>query len=142
MTHYHIDVPIQKILFSNKNIIHLIFSYRIFNNKEVKPMTETYKYKSKITTAISFLAGLIVYLGKDELAKIMPPEWAYLASIIVLIAGYIATQKTENIRVDVAEQIMLEKFAKLIPLEENDPTADYENQNVTINDADGEENDY
>ncbi|MBQ2654688.1 MAG: hypothetical protein IJF83_14130 [Methanobrevibacter sp.] len=105
-------------------------------------MTETYKYKSKITTAISFLAGLIVYLGKDELAKIMPPEWAYLASIIVLIAGYIATQKTENIRVDVAEQIMLEKFAKLIPLEENDPTADYENQNVTINDADGEENDY
>ncbi len=92
-------------------------------------MTESYKYKSKLTTAISFLAGLITYLGKDELAKIMPAEWAYLAPVIVLIAGYIATQKTENIRVDVAEQILLEKFAKLIPTGDDDPSNEYENLN-------------
>ena len=74
-------------------------------------MVESYKYKSKLTNLIAFLAGFIVYIGKDELAKIMPVEYAYLAPIIVMIAGYIAVQKTENIRVNRAEQIVEEQYA-------------------------------
>ena len=73
-------------------------------------MVESYKIQSKITNAIVFLAGLIVYLGKDELAKIMPVEYAYLAPVIVLIAGYIAVQKTENIRVNRAEKKAVEEY--------------------------------
>ena len=74
-------------------------------------MVESYKYKSKLTNLIAFLAGFIVYIGKDELAKRMPVEYAYLAPIIVMIAGYIAVQKTENIRVNRAEQIVEEQYA-------------------------------
>lgn len=73
-------------------------------------MVESYKYKSKLTNLIVFLAGFIVYIGKDELAKIMPAELAYLSPLIVMIAGYIAIQKTENIRVNRAEQIVEEQY--------------------------------
>ena len=73
-------------------------------------MVETYKYKSKLATAISFIAAFIIYVGKDEIAKILPAEYAFLAGIIVLIAGYIVTQGTENTRVDVAQQMIKEKY--------------------------------
>ena len=69
-------------------------------------MVESYKAQSKLTNAIVFLTGLIVYLGVDNLAKIMPKEWAYLAPIIVMVAGYVAVQATENTRVERAEQII------------------------------------
>lgn len=69
-------------------------------------MVESYKTQSKITNAIVFLAGLITYIGVDNLAKVLPKELAYLAPIIVMIAGYIAVQTTENIRVERAEQII------------------------------------
>ena len=75
-------------------------------------MVETYKYKSKIATAISFIAAFIVYIGQDGLKQIMPAEYAFIIPIIVFIAGYILTQKTEDKRVDVAEQICYEKIAK------------------------------
>ena len=73
-------------------------------------MTESYKFKSKLATAISFLAAFIVYIGKDELAQLMPTELAYLAPLIVLAAGYIVTQGTENKRVVVAEQLVHEQY--------------------------------
>ena len=73
-------------------------------------MVESYKNRSKLANAIVFLAGLITYIGVDNLAKVMPKEWAYLAPIIVMIAGYIIVQTTENTRVEVAEQIITEKY--------------------------------
>lgn len=73
-------------------------------------MVQSYKNKSKLANAIVFLAGLITYIGVDNLSKIMPVEWAYLAPIIVMIAGYIIVQTTENTRVNVAEQIITEKY--------------------------------
>jgi len=73
-------------------------------------MVESYKYKSKAANAIVFIAGLITYIGVDNLSKIMPVEWAYLAPIIVMIAGYIIVQTTENTRVEHAEQIITEKY--------------------------------
>ena len=73
-------------------------------------MVQSYKNRSKLANAIVFLAGLITYIGVDNLAKVMPREWAYLAPIIVMIAGYIIVQTTENTRVNVAEQIITEKY--------------------------------
>lgn len=87
---------------------------------------QSYKYKSKIATAIAFIAAFIIYVGKDEIAKLLPQEYAFLAGIIVLIAGYIVAQGTENKRVDVAETLV---HAQYNPIEDVDPTADYEGLN-------------
>ena len=73
-------------------------------------MIPTYEYKSKIANIIAFLAGLITYMGRDMLAQILPREIAYLAPFIVTFAGYILAQKTENIRVDVAQQRAVERY--------------------------------
>ena len=96
-------------------------------------MVETYKYKSKIATAISFLAAFIVYIGQDGLKQVMPAEYAYLIPIIIFIAGYILTQKTEDKRVDVAEQLVLENIAK----ENIDPTEPVLNPEYECGDDDG-----
>ena len=75
-------------------------------------MVETYKYKSKAATAISFIAALIAYLGKDGLAQYIPPEYASLIPILVFAAGYVLTQKTEDTRVETAEQMVHEEYAE------------------------------
>ena len=77
-------------------------------------MTETYKYKSKAANAIVFIAGLITYIGRDALAEILPKNLAYLSPIIVLVAGYIVVQSTENKRVVVAEQKAIEDYQSTI----------------------------
>ena len=69
---------------------------------------KSYKIPSKVTNIIVFLAAFIVYIGREGLLQILPEQLAYLAPIIVLLAGYIATQKTEDKRVDVAEQLAVE----------------------------------
>ena len=74
-------------------------------------MVESYKNKSKIANILVFTAGLITYIGVDNLTKIMPAEYAYLAPIIVMVAGYIIVQNTEDRRVNVAEQLITEKYS-------------------------------
>ena len=69
---------------------------------------KSYKIPSKVTNLIVFIAAFIVYIGRDGLLQILPEQLAYLAPIIVLIAGYIAAQKTEDKRVEVAEQLAVE----------------------------------
>ena len=73
-------------------------------------MVQSYKNKSKTANAIVFLAGLITYIGVDNLARVMPKEWAYLAPIIVMIAGYIIVQTTENTRVEIAEKLAIQNI--------------------------------
>ena len=94
-------------------------------------MVETYKYKSKIATAISFIAALIAYLGKDGLTAIMPPEYANLIPILIFAAGYVLTQTTENKRVDIAEQMVYEKIAQ----ENQDVTPETYDTDIFDNDA-------
>ncbi|MBO6275156.1 MAG: hypothetical protein J6M91_06430 [Methanobrevibacter sp.] len=84
---------------------------------------KSYKTKSKIGTLIAFIAAFIVYVGKDELAKLLPAEYAFLAGFIVIIAGYIVAQGTENKRVDVAETLV---HAQYNNTEDIDPTQEYE----------------
>lgn len=93
-------------------------------------MTESYKIKSKIWTAISFIAAFIVYIGKDGLAQFIPNEYANIIPIIVLIAGYIITQKTEDKRVNVAEKLIHEQY--------NDPTPEVLNDEYTEEVGDAE----
>lgn len=85
-------------------------------------MIPSYKIKSKLTNIIAILAGLIVYIGKDELAKILPAECAYFAPIIVLIAGYFAIQRTEDTRVERAETRAVDQYAQKISEENDAPT--------------------
>ena len=101
-------------------------------------MVETYKYKSKIATAISFIAAFIVFIGRDGLTQIMPAEYANLIPFIILLAGYIVTQTTENKRVAVAEQLVLENQAKeTTPTEQIfDNDAPVLNDEYTTGDAD------
>ena len=89
-------------------------------------MVESYKYNSKIATAAALIAGLIVYIGKDNLATIIPAQYANWIPIIVMIAGYVLAQVTENKRVKVAEQIVHEKYI--------DPTADVLNDEYVVGD--------
>ena len=90
---------------------------------------QSYKYKSKIATAIAFIAAFIVYVGKDELAKLLPPEYAFIASFLVIVAGYILAQGTENKRVDIAELLVESKYNQT---DDVDPTAEYENENYPV----------
>ena len=56
------------------------------------------------------------------LAQILPKNLAYLAPILVLIAGYIVVQTTENTRVEVAETRAIQKHIQNTtnPGEENE----------------------
>ena len=87
---------------------------------------ESYKYKSQIATAAAFIAGLIVYIGQDNLKTVIPAEYANWILIIVLVAGYILAQVTENKRVNIAEQIVREEY--------NDPTAEEDEDDIVVGD--------
>ena len=87
-------------------------------------MIETYKYKSKAANAIVFLAGLITYIGRDNLLQILPENYRYLAPILVLIAGYLVVQSTENTRVDIAEQRIIEQYQNVTPANNEDMAGD------------------
>ena len=87
---------------------------------------ESYKYKSQIATAAAFIAGLIVYIGQDNLKTVIPAEYANWIPIIVLVAGYILAQVTENKRVNIAEQIVREEY--------NDPTAEEDEEDIVVGD--------
>ena len=102
-------------------------------------MTETYKYKSKIATAIAFIAAFISYIGRDGLIEILPAGYSYLIPIIVFIVGYILAQSTENKHVETAEQMIIEKYAKLVPTEDVNPATEYENEKYPVvgDDSDG-----
>ena len=89
-------------------------------------MVESYKYKSQIATAAAFIAGLIVYIGQDNLKTVIPAEYANWIPIIVLVAGYILAQVTENKRVNIAEQIVREEY--------NDPTAEEDEEDIVVGD--------
>ena len=84
-------------------------------------MVASYKYKSQIATAVALIAGLIVYIGKDNLATIVPAQYANWIPIIVIIAGYVLAQVTENKRVEVAEQMVHEEYKN-----DDDPTIEDE----------------
>lgn len=75
---------------------------------------QSYKYKSKAATAITFIATYILYLGQDGLNEVLPKELLFIVPFLVYLAGYFVTQGTEDKRVAVAEDIKDEKFKNYI----------------------------
>ena len=84
---------------------------------------KSYKYKSKVATAITFIATYILYLGQDGLNELLPKEFLFIVPFLVYLAGYFVTQTTEDKRVAVAEDIKDEQF-RLIQEEEEELPAD------------------
>ena len=106
--------------------------------------TESYKYKSKIATAIGFLATIIVSLGKDGLTKIIPAEYVWIIPVLVTIASWILAQKTEDHRVVVAEQKAIEDYKNEIITTDNDdvdvdPTIEDEDEIIIDDEIVGDE---
>ena len=72
-------------------------------------MTESYKLKSKIATAIGGICTIITTLGVDQLETLFPGYGKFIPAIVALATWYLS-QTTENTRVEVAEQIAIEKY--------------------------------
>ena len=91
-------------------------------------MVESYKFKSKLATAIGGIATVITTLGIGQLEAIFPQFGKYIP-VVVAIATWYLSQTTENKRVEVAEQLVHEQY--------NDPTPDVLNDEYTSGDEDG-----
>ena len=72
-------------------------------------MTTTYKYKSRLITAISFVITILAFISVDEWASVLPQDFVFLAPTIVAIIGYIASQLSEEARVVRAEEMAVAK---------------------------------
>ncbi len=69
-------------------------------------MAESFKNYSKLINIIVFFAGLISFLGVEGLKGFVPVEYQYLIPSIVMVAGYIVVQLSEDKRVSRAEEIV------------------------------------
>ena len=69
---------------------------------------ESLKNFSRITNIIVFIAGFVSYIGADGLKGIIPAEYQYLIPFIVMTAGYILVQLSEDARVTRAEELIVQ----------------------------------
>ena len=69
-------------------------------------MVESFKNYSKLINIIVFICGLISFLGVEGLKGFIPAEYQYLIPTIVMVAGYILVQLSEDKRVSRAEEIV------------------------------------
>lgn len=72
-------------------------------------MVESYKFKSKLATAIGGIATVISVLGVDQLQAAFPGYGQWIPVIVALATWYVS-QTTENKRVEVAEQLVHEQY--------------------------------
>lgn len=73
-------------------------------------MIQSYKWKSRLTNIIAFIATCASYITVNQLLPFLPTEYKVFAPTIVGIIGYIATHLTEEKRVTVAENIKTEEL--------------------------------
>lgn len=69
-------------------------------------MVESFKNYSKFINIVVFICGLISFLGVEGLKGFIPAEYQYLIPTIVMVAGYILVQLSEDKRVSRAEEIV------------------------------------
>ena len=72
-------------------------------------MTESYKFKSKLATAIGAVCTIISIVGVNQLQAILPSFSEYIPIIFAFATWYIS-QTTENKRVEIAEQLIHEQY--------------------------------
>ena len=68
---------------------------------------ESLKNWSRITNILVFIAGFIAYIGADGLKGVIPAEYQYLIPFIVMAAGYLLVQLSEEKRVERAEHMAI-----------------------------------
>lgn len=95
-------------------------------------MVESFKYKSKLATAIGAIATVISIVGQEQLINIFPQFGQYIPILVALATWYLS-QSTENKRVEVAEQIVREQYAVSEPT-----TPDGLNDEYVVGEEDGE----
>ena len=84
---------------------------------------ESYKQKSRLITLLAGAITLLTCLTSEQISTFLPIKYQPLAPAIVTIIAFLASQLSEEKRVVVAEELVLEKQCEL----ENDPlTNDYE----------------
>lgn len=66
---------------------------------------ESFKIPSQVTNVIVFIA-MFILANQELLTSHTPSEYNAIVSTIIVIAGFIATQYTENKRVSVAEDLV------------------------------------
>lgn len=96
-------------------------------------MTESYKIKSKLTTAIGGICTIITVLGVDQLEAIFP-HWGKFIPAIVAIATWYSSQSTEDTRVEKAQKIAVEEYKQQQKFNSYDTTLSALNG---LNDIDG-----
>lgn len=89
-------------------------------------MVESYKFKSKLATAVGGIATIISVLGVDQLQALFPTFGKYIPAIVALATWYVA-QSTENTRVERAQEMVHEEYAQ------KEDEAEPEQENVVVN---------
>lgn len=69
----------------------------------------SFKKKSRLITAISFIITILAFISVEEWASVLPQDLVVFAPTIVAVIGYIASQLSEEKRVVVAEEIAVLK---------------------------------
>lgn len=67
---------------------------------------ESLKNYSRAVNIIVFVCSLITYLGVDGLNNIVPDQYKYVIPTIIMIAGFILVQLSEDARVQRAEELV------------------------------------
>lgn len=103
-------------------------------------MTQSYKLKSKLTTAIGGIATIITTLGVDQLEAIFPGYGKFIPAIVALATWY-TSQTTENTRVEKAKKIAVENYQKQENYTEYDEIIGYDDPTTEDTEVVGENDD-
>lgn len=68
---------------------------------------ESFKIPSQVVNVIVFIA-MFILANQEFLINNTPSEYSAVVSSIIVVAGFIATQLTENKRVSVAEELAVD----------------------------------
>ena len=81
----------------------------------------SYKFKSRLITLLGALFVYLSTLSIEQLEHVLPPEYTYLAPMLVILIGFGAAQLSEEKRIDTAREIFEQKYEeKCCELENND----------------------
>ena len=86
-------------------------------------MTESYKLKSKLATAIGGICTIVSALGVNQLSDAFPGYGQYIP-VIVAFATWYLSQTTEDKRVQVAEKMVHEEYQNTTSLNDEYVTGD------------------
>ena len=88
-------------------------------------MDMSYKFKSKLTTAIGGICTILTVLGVDQLSMMFPSFGKYIPALVALATWY-SSQHTENVRVDKAVDKAQKEAVETYQKEENYNTINYD----------------